>query len=170
MTKYNIGAFVVIFDKKSRVLLCHRRDMDIWNLPGGGVENGELPDEAAIRETREETGLKVKIKDLVGIYGKPHRDELVFVFIGEVVSGKLKVTPESDESRYFKTKKLPVNTIPKHVERIRDAKKKTSQTGLSLAAQSFSARLVGENGRIKILLDNPVFGKDKYHDSKKNIP
>lgn len=67
MTKYNIGAFVVIFDKKGRVLLSHRRDLDIWNLPGGGVENGEFPDEAAIRETREETGLKVKIKELVGI-------------------------------------------------------------------------------------------------------
>jgi ADP-ribose pyrophosphatase YjhB (NUDIX family) len=64
MTKYNIGAFVVIFDKKSRVLLNLCRDLDIWNLPGGGVENGELPDEAAIRKTREESGLKVKIKDL----------------------------------------------------------------------------------------------------------
>ena len=103
MTKYNIGAFVVMFDKKGRGLLCHRRDMDIWNLPGGRVENGKLPDEAAIRETREETGLMVKIKDLVGIYGKPHRDELVFVFIEKVVGGKLKVTAESDESCYYNT-------------------------------------------------------------------
>jgi len=127
MAKYNIGAFVVIFNKKGRVLLCHRRDMDIWTLPGGAVENSELPDEAAIRETQEETGLKVKIKDLVGIYGKPHRDELVFVFIGKAVDGKLMETPESDESRYFKTHKLPVNTIPKHVERIRDAENNQSQ-------------------------------------------
>lgn len=123
MTKYNIGAFVVIFDKKGRVLLSHRRDLDIWNLPGGGVENGEFPDEAAIRETREETGLKVRIKELVGIYGKPHRDELAFVFVGKVVGGKLKVTAESDKNRYFKIKKIPINTIPKHVERIRDAEK-----------------------------------------------
>jgi ADP-ribose pyrophosphatase YjhB (NUDIX family) len=123
MTKYNIGAFVVIFDKKGRVLLSHRRDLDIWNLPGGGVENGELPDEAAIRETREETGLKVKIKGLVGVYGKPHRDELAFVIIGKVVGGKLMVTAESDKNFYLKIKKIPVNTIPKHVERIQDAEK-----------------------------------------------
>ena len=123
MTKYSVGAFVVIFNKKGRVLLCHRRDLDIWNLPGGAVENGELPDEAAIRETREETGLKVKIKNLVGVYGKSHRDELVFVFAGKVVGGKLKKTPEYDNNRYFKTHKLPVNTSPKHVERIRDAEK-----------------------------------------------
>jgi 8-oxo-dGTP diphosphatase len=123
MTKYNIGAFIVIFDKKGRVLLSHRRDLDIWNLPGGGVEDGELPDEAAIRETLEETGLKVKIKDLVGIYGKPHRDEIAFVFIGKIVGGNLMVTAESDDSRYFTIKKIPVNTIPKHVERILDAEK-----------------------------------------------
>jgi ADP-ribose pyrophosphatase YjhB (NUDIX family) len=127
MTKYNIGAFIVVFNKKGRVLLCHRRDMDIWNLPGGAVENSELPDEAAVRETQEETGLKVKIKDLVGIYGKPHRDELIFVFTGKVVGGKLKPTAESDKSRFFKVDKLPVNTIPKHVERIRDADKKETK-------------------------------------------
>jgi 8-oxo-dGTP pyrophosphatase MutT (NUDIX family) len=36
--------------------LCHRRDLDLWNLPGGGVQSGELPTEAVIRETQEETG------------------------------------------------------------------------------------------------------------------
>lgn len=40
---FSIGAFAVIFDDRQRVLLCHRRDMDAWNLPGGGVESGELP-------------------------------------------------------------------------------------------------------------------------------
>jgi ADP-ribose pyrophosphatase YjhB (NUDIX family) len=137
MTNFTIGAFVVLFDKKDRVLLCHRRDLDIWNLPGGAVESGEMPTDAAVRETREETGLKIKIKDLLGIYGKDHRDELVFVFSGKVTGGKLKKTAESDENRYFKLDKLPENTIPKHVERIRDATKENSkpifkmQNGLS---------------------------------------
>lgn len=139
MTKYNIGSFVVGFDKKCRVLLSHRHDLDIWNLPGGGVENGELPDEAAIRETREETGLKVKIKELVGIYGKPHRDELAFVFVGKVVGGKLKVTAESDNNRYIKIKKIPVNTFPKHVERIWD-EEKNQEKALFRRQHSLSAR------------------------------
>jgi ADP-ribose pyrophosphatase YjhB (NUDIX family) len=121
MTQFSIGAFVVIFDKKGRVLLSHRRDLDLWNLPGGSVESGELPTAAAVRETREETGLKIKLKDLVGIYGKPHRDEFVFVFTAKVVGGKLKNTAEADANRYFKVNKLPENTIPKHVGRIKDA-------------------------------------------------
>ncbi len=35
---FTIGAFGIIFDDASRVLLCHRRDMDMWMLPGGGQE------------------------------------------------------------------------------------------------------------------------------------
>ena len=124
MPKFAISAFVVIFDKKERVLLSHRRDLDIWNLPGGGVENGEMPTDAAVRETREETGLKIKVQELVGVYGKPHRDEFSFVFIGKVIGGKLKKSNEADKHRYFKSIKIPKNTIPKHVERIQDAAKK----------------------------------------------
>ena len=121
MTKFNIGAFVAIFDKKERILLSHRRDLDIWNLPGGNLEDGELPTEAAIRETKEETGLKIKIKELVGVYGKPQKDELAFVFLGKVKGGKLKRSKEADKHQYFKLKKIPKNTIPKHKERIKDA-------------------------------------------------
>ncbi len=121
MTSFTIGSFVVIFDKAGRVLLSHRRDLDIWNLPGGGLESGELPPQAAIRETLEETGLKIKIKRLVGVYGKPYRNELVFVFTAKVVGGKIQRSPEADETRFFNLKRIPENTIPKHVERIQDA-------------------------------------------------
>jgi ADP-ribose pyrophosphatase YjhB (NUDIX family) len=121
MTNFTIGSFAVVFDKEKRVLLSHRNDMDIWNLPGGSLESGELPPEAAIRETLEETGLKIKIKRLVGVYGKPHRNELVFVFTAKVIGGKIKRTTEADETRFFNLKKIPENTIPKHAERIRHA-------------------------------------------------
>ncbi len=124
MTSFTIGSFVVIFDKAGRVLLSHRRDLDIWNLPGGGLESGELPPQAAIRETLEETGLKIKIKRLVGVYGKPYRNELVFVFTAKVVGGKIQRSPEADETRFFNLKRIPENTIPKHVERIQDAVEK----------------------------------------------
>jgi hypothetical protein len=69
---FTLGAFAVIRDDQGRVLLCHRRDMDAWNLPGGGVCNGELPTEAVVRETREETGLEIVVEQLTGIYGKPN--------------------------------------------------------------------------------------------------
>jgi 8-oxo-dGTP pyrophosphatase MutT (NUDIX family) len=53
---FRLGAFAVILDEAGDVLLCHRRDLDVWNLPGGRVEQGESPWQAAVRETREEVG------------------------------------------------------------------------------------------------------------------
>ena len=121
MTKFTINAFVVIFDKKNRVLLSHRRSMDVWNLPGGGVEVGEMPTDTAIRETKEETGLKIRIEDLVGVYGQTDKDRLSFVFLGKIIGGKLKKSKEADVHRFFKLKKLPKNTIPGHISRLQDA-------------------------------------------------
>jgi 8-oxo-dGTP diphosphatase len=118
---FSVGAFAIIFDEHARILLCHRRDLDLWNLPGGAVESGELPTEAVIRETEEETGLRVVVERLVGVYGKAEKDEFVFSFLCRVVGGQLSVTDEADECRYFEFDAIPSNTPPKQVERIRDA-------------------------------------------------
>ncbi len=64
-TMFTIGAIAIIFDAQGRVLLCHRRDLDVWNLPGGWVESRELPTEAVVREVREETGLEVAARLLL---------------------------------------------------------------------------------------------------------
>lgn len=119
---FTIAAFAVILDELDRVLLCHRRDMDMWNLPGGGVESGEIPTEAVVREVKEETGLEVVIEKLTGIYGKQYKDELVFTFICRIVGGEPTPTSESSDNQFFAIDSLPANTIPKHIERINDAK------------------------------------------------
>lgn len=118
---FRVGAFAIIFDAERKVLLCHRRDIDIWNLPGGEVESRELPTEAVVRETREETGLEVKVDRLVGVYGKPDKDELVFAFLCSVMGGEITESEEADDCRYFDLERLPVNTSPKQAERIVDA-------------------------------------------------
>jgi ADP-ribose pyrophosphatase YjhB (NUDIX family) len=110
----------MIFDEQGRVLLCHPRDNDVWNLPGGGVESGEMPTEAVFREVMEETGLEVEIERLVGVYGKIGKDEYVFSFICRVTGGSLYTSDDSIEYRYFEINHLPSNTAPKHAERILD--------------------------------------------------
>jgi ADP-ribose pyrophosphatase YjhB (NUDIX family) len=119
---WTLGAFAIILDEQGRVLLCHRRDKDAWILPGGGVERGELPTEAVIREVQEETGLEVTIERLLGVYGKIEKpEELVFSFLCQVIGGELALTDESDDTRYFELESIPANTSPKHVERIHEA-------------------------------------------------
>jgi len=115
------GAFAIICDEKRRVLLCHRRDIDAWNLPGGRVEEGEAPWDAAIRETREEVGLEVEVTRLTGLYWRPERSELVFTFECRVLSGTPGLSDEADKVGYFALDGLPANTGLKHAERIRDA-------------------------------------------------
>jgi 8-oxo-dGTP diphosphatase len=121
LAMFSLGAFAIIFDDHRRVLLCYRRDIGRWNLPGGRVEPGELPTEAAIRETLEETGLEVEIDRLSGVYSKPQDNDLVFAFVCREIGGQLRVTDEAMESRYFDLDDLPAQTIPKHIERIQDA-------------------------------------------------
>ncbi|MFQ3275376.1 MAG: 8-oxo-dGTP pyrophosphatase MutT (NUDIX family) [Candidatus Nanohaloarchaea archaeon] len=52
------GAFIV---KDDEVLLLRHKKYGVWLQPGGHVEPGETPDEAAVRETMEETGLEVEV-------------------------------------------------------------------------------------------------------------
>jgi len=117
---FRIGVYALVFDGE-HVLLAHRRDIDWWNLPGGGMEAGETVDEAMIREVREETGLEVKVERLVGVYSKPQKQEVVLTFRCAVIGGKLCETEESRECRYFLPSALPANTLPKHRQRIEDA-------------------------------------------------
>jgi 8-oxo-dGTP diphosphatase len=118
---FRIGVFALIFNDEKQILLGHRRDIDWWNLPGGGMESGETVDEALCREVREETGLEVKVERLVGVYSKPQKQEVVLTFLCLVIGGTLQSTEETRESRYFAPDTLPGNTLPKHRQRIEDA-------------------------------------------------
>lgn len=125
---FKIGVFGIIEDDQKRVLLCHRRDYDLWNLPGGGVEAGETPWDALVREVKEETGLKVEILHFTGMYSKPDKSEIVFSFTCRITGGKMKLTSEADKIEYFEVGKIPENTSIKQVERIKDYFKDNAKT------------------------------------------
>ncbi|MBU4369324.1 NUDIX hydrolase [Patescibacteria group bacterium] len=118
--KVTIGIFGIITNKKNEVLLVHRNDYDLWNLPGGGLEKGETPWDGLIREVKEETGLDVEVSKLLGVYSKPQKNEIVFNFKCGVVGGELTLNEEASDIRYFDIQNIPKNTSLKHVERIHD--------------------------------------------------
>ncbi|MFA5130885.1 MAG: NUDIX domain-containing protein [Patescibacteria group bacterium] len=122
-SQFVIASFGFIFDENNRILLCHRRDYDLWNLPGGTMELGESPWECVVREVKEETGLEVEISKLAGIYNKPDKGALAFSFICKVVGGQLTLNEEADKIEYFGIEEIPANISQKQVARIRDALK-----------------------------------------------
>jgi mutator protein MutT len=119
-TQFTIGAFAIIENDCQEILLCYRDDLQLWNLPGGGLNDGEVPWEGVVREVQEETGLSVSVERLIGVYAKPETNDLVFMFKCQRESGELTISEEAQNLQYFKSTEIPSNAIAKQVERIND--------------------------------------------------
>jgi len=79
-------------------------------LPGGFVEIGESVEEAAVREMREEIGLEVSLRGLVGVYSDPDRDPrfhvVSVVFVGDA-EGEPKAGSDAKKVRTFRLEDIP---------------------------------------------------------------
>jgi ADP-ribose pyrophosphatase YjhB (NUDIX family) len=83
------GAHVLVTDTSGRILAVRTTYLGPgWMLPGGRVERNETPHRAAVRETREETGLEVTADRLV-LIDAHRRGNVSFVFAGRLVGGEL---------------------------------------------------------------------------------
>jgi len=116
-----LGAFVVIRNGAGDVLWVKRTDMDFWNLPGGGGNDGEPPWETAVRETTEETGLHVHLTDLSGVYLYDDKRHVIFVFTAVIENGQLTTGPEAVAFAFFAPGSEPENAFRQHAERVADA-------------------------------------------------
>jgi ADP-ribose pyrophosphatase YjhB (NUDIX family) len=93
-----------------RILLCRRAippRRGFWTVPGGFMENDETAMEAAIRETLEETGAGVEIRDLLGIYSLPHIGQVHLVYRAKLTSSRIEVGPECLDARLFGVDEIP---------------------------------------------------------------
>lgn len=104
---FSIGVFGIIVDDQERVLLVHRNDYDMWNLPGGWLEENEVPWDWCIHQIKEETGLDVEIERLLGIYSKTYKSDIVMNFLCTVVGGVLTLNEEARDLQYFTLGQLP---------------------------------------------------------------
>ncbi len=116
---------VIVFPDRSFVLIRRRNPpfAGCWAIPGGFVEYGEAVEEAAVREAEEETGLKVELVRLIGVYSKPERDPrghvVSIAFLAKPVGGELRVCDEVAEVKLFR--EIPMNMAFDHEEILKDA-------------------------------------------------
>lgn len=127
-----LGCSAIIYDSdKQKILLTQRTDNGRWCLPGGRLDAGESVEECCAREVKEETGLSVKVKKLVGVYSNPHmlvqyQDNSVQIvalcFEADVVGGALTLSNETTDHGYFSVDELAgMDVMENHLERIKDA-------------------------------------------------
>lgn len=70
-----VDVVIELLDEPGRIVLIERGNAPFgWALPGGFVDIGETVEQAAVREAKEETGLEVCLKQLLGVYSDPARD------------------------------------------------------------------------------------------------
>ncbi len=102
-----VGADAAIFDQEGRILLMQRSDDEKWCLPCGWVELNESPAEAAVRETREETGLEVECVSLVDVFARFPSEEngphsmISVVYYCRVTGGEMRLSNEGLDLRYW---------------------------------------------------------------------
>ena len=131
LTTPRVGASTVIFNAEGKVLLTRRADNGLWCIPGGHLDFGETIEEAALREAFEETGLRVEIERLSGMYSVhypahifPERKErhvFIVTFRCRVTGGTLTPNEEVTEFGWFDPHSLPPDLLLQHRQRILDA-------------------------------------------------
>ena len=108
-------AAVTLISRDEKVLLVRRANLPgygLWSVPGGYVDRGEVVEEAAAREVLEETGLKVKIHGLIGLFSEAGRPVIVAAFSGTETGGKLSPGPEALDAGFFALDDLPPMAFP----------------------------------------------------------
>lgn len=109
---------------EGKILLTQREDFETWILPSGGVEDGESIAQAAIRETKEETGLDVDLTRLVGMYTRLSNmfSGYMVLFAAKPIGGELKCQEgETIAVEWFDFDNIPSPLSAGHKRRIEDA-------------------------------------------------
>lgn len=120
------AAVVIVEDERILLMRRQKTDDEYYVVPGGGIEPGETPEEAAIREAKEETGLTVTLARKLGILD--HEGRTAHYFLAASYRGRLRIgSPERErrsednayELAWVEAERLEEITLrPSHARRV----------------------------------------------------
>lgn len=98
--KHIVSAATIVINDKNEILLIKgpRRG---WEMPGGQVEEGESLQDAAIRETKEESGIDIEVTKFCGVFQNVSGSICNTLFLATPIGGELTTSPESLEVGFF---------------------------------------------------------------------
>lgn len=119
------AACVVLINDHNRILLVKRRvapKPGMWCLPGGFVESGETPEQAAVRELQEESGLTGRINALIGVTTSPgslYQSIMMVAYLVTSFSGSIIAGDDASDVAFFDPNHLPDIAFESHQSFIR---------------------------------------------------
>lgn len=107
--KYMVAVAAVIFDEEGCILLGKHtyRKNHPWGLLAGNLEYGENPEDAIVRELREETGYEIKVQRLLKAVSAREAHHVSLIYLCKIIGGSFIPTPEISTIRFFPLDSLP---------------------------------------------------------------
>ena len=106
--KFRAAVAAIIFDEQGRILLFkHTYRKFEWGLPAGGLEYGEQPEKAIVREFFEETGMQITVEKLLLAESWTEDHSISLIYLCKIFSGTFRESPEISDMKYFDLADLP---------------------------------------------------------------
>ncbi|MFJ2058037.1 NUDIX hydrolase [Streptomyces sp. NPDC087908] len=118
---HSVSVAGAVVREDGRLLAIRRADNGTWELPGGVLELAEAPEEGVAREVWEETGIRVEVEELTGVYKNTTRGIVALVFRCKPSGGEERTSTESTAVEWLTPEEITARMTEVYAVRLLDA-------------------------------------------------
>ncbi|MEU4277637.1 NUDIX domain-containing protein [Streptomyces tanashiensis] len=118
---HSVSVAGAVVREDGRLLAIRRADNGTWELPGGVLELAEAPEEGVAREVWEETGIRVEVEELTGVYKNTTRGIVALVFRCTPSGGEERTSTESTAVEWLTPEEITARMTEVYAIRLLDA-------------------------------------------------